>query len=403
MIKAGTGISNDQDAFEAGKQAALQAKEEMKGINPQLILVSASSPYDQEKVLSGIDSVFPDIPLAGGSPGGGIITNKEIEDNGVAITGLNFEKTKFAIACQEDLSQDAFQAGINLAQKLKQECQEAPKLIILFPDRIDKNGNFMPIDSLLKGLKQELGEESSIIGGVTFNENFFKGKLVSGFQYFNKTVNQDSVVAVGFSGDFSFGISMGHGWEPIGLEMEVTKAKPGFIQEIDGNPAIQVYEKYLQKTKEELMDPKFWTGEGLFYPFGIILKNPKRTIVRQTGGVGITSNGELIVPEFYSGEGTMIRLMQVLPEKMPQVAEKIAKDALSELRETPDVSFIFSCCIRKLLTAPDHKKEIYSIKKIIGENIPLFGYWSGGEICSKSQEKEWLAHNETITLALMSE
>lgn len=402
MIKAGTGISNNQDAFEAGKQAALQAKEEMKGINPQLIFVSASSPYDQEKVLNGIDSVFPDIPLTGGSPFGGVISHKGIEDQGVIVTVLTFEKTKFAITCVEDIffNKDLAQKGFDLGDQLFKKYQEPPKLIILFLSHVEKDGQMVCIDLVLEGLKKRL-KESSIIGTATVDEELLKtGKVASGFEYYNKTVKQHSAVAVGFWGDFSFSIEAKHGWEPIGLEMEVTKAKGTFVQEIDGKPAIEVFEKYLKKTKEEILAPDFFAGGGGFmYPFGIILKDPERVIVRQVAGA--TANGELITENL--PKGSIIRLMQALPEKIPQVAEQTAKNALSELGKIPQVAFLFSCGTRKLFLIPDQKKESEKIISVIGKDVPLFGLWAGGEMCSSKEEKDWLVYNETITLGLMSE
>ncbi|MCK4781761.1 FIST C-terminal domain-containing protein [Candidatus Parcubacteria bacterium] len=402
MITAKTGISNNQDAFEAGKDAAQQAKEEMAGVEPQLILVRASSSYEQPKILAGIDSVFPDVPLAGGSPLGGVITEKGLEDQGVAIMALKFEKAKFATACVEGLSnENLVEKGIKLGEELLEKCEEEPKLVMLFLSPAEKENQMFDINMFLEGLKKKL-KNSSIIGGGGISEEFFKsGKVLPGFEFYNKEVKQHSIVAVGFWGDFSFSAVSGHGWEPIGLEMKVTKTKPGLIQEIDGKPAIEVFEKYLEKTKEEILNPEFFTKEGTFYPFGIVSENSQKVIVKAI--VGATPAGELILFTPIS-EGATIRILQVQTDKMVETAKEVTEDAMTQLDgKSPELAFLFSCTIRKGLLMPDQGRESKAVIEKIGKDIPLFGSWNAGEICSRKEEEEWMLHNETIVVGLMSE
>ena len=402
MITAKTGISNNQDAFEAGKDAAQQAKQEMAGVEPQLILARASSGYEQKKVLAGIDFVFPDVSLVGGSPLGGVITEKGLEDQGVAIMALKFEKTKFATACVEDLSSENLaEKGISLGEKLLEKCGEEPKLVMLFLSPTKIENQMLDINMFLEGLRKKL-KNSSIIGGGGVSEEFFKsGRFLHGFEFYNKEVKQHSIVAVGFWGDFSFSVESGHGWEPIGLEMKVTKVKQGLIQEIDGKPAVEVFEKYSGKTRKEIVNPEFFKKQGSFCPLGIILKNPERIIVKAV--VGATPAGELVLFTPIS-EGSTIRILQVQTDKMVETAKEVTENAMAQLDgKFPELAFLFSCTIRKGLLMPDQGREGKAVIEKIGKNISLLGSWNAGEICSKKEDQDWMLHNETIVIGLMSE
>lgn len=401
MITAKTGLSGNKDAFKAGEEAALKAQKDLKKVVPQFILSSVSSAYDQEKALAGISSVFPGVPLMGGSPIGGMFTEQGIEGEGVGIMALKFEKTQFAITSAEGIEKDSFKTGVALGENLLKECGQPPKLVMVFPAMALAN---ISLDAFMAGLKSKVGNEADIIGGATGNELWLKGDMKAlSSQYYKGTIENYTVPAIGFWGDFSSSVVINHGWEPIGLEMKVTKSQQNLIQEIDGRPAIEIYEKYLGRKKEDILKPEFFSSKdmGLLYPLGLILENPKRIIARQI--MAATPKGELFALTPIS-EGSVVRIIQAQANKMPQIAKELTKDALTKLEgKPPQVAFLISCATREMFMIPDQAKESRAVVKAIGKKVPLFGFWSAGEIGSKKEEKDWYSHHETIVIGLMAE
>ncbi|MBU0476562.1 FIST C-terminal domain-containing protein [Patescibacteria group bacterium] len=393
MIKTGVGRSNNPDAQKAGAEAAEQALEKIEG-KANLVLIFSSVAYNQEKIIEGVRSVsgISNIPIAGGSPGWGAITNQGAEEGGVVVMALKFEKIKVKVDYVLDLTKDALKAGMVLGKKLKTENKEFPKLVLVFVAGLGVGTDFF-----LEGIREEIGENASIIGGGTGDEMALKS---GGCQFCNSEVLRKGAVGVGFYGDFLIELKAEHGWEPIGLPMKITKAKGILVSEIDKKPAIEIFERYFEK--QEIMNPKFFTGEGegILYPLGIILEKPGRVVVRQV--VGATPRGELIFATNMP-KGAIVRMMQAQTDKMIEAAAEIGKIRSKLKRKKPQLVFVFDCVTRKALLSPDHQKEIDAFKKNIGEEVPMFGYFSYGEICSKKEEKEWLVHNETFAAALLAE
>ncbi len=50
-----------------------------------------------------------------------------------------------------------------------------------------------------------------------------------------------------------------------------------------------------------------------------------------------------------------------------------------------------------------HEAEIDAVKREFGGEIPFIGFYSYGEICPSSIKGPSLLHNETMTIAVLSE
>ncbi len=87
------------------------------------------------------------------------------------------------------------------------------------------------------------------IAGGTAGDN---GEFRNTWQFFGGDVLSDAIVAVGFSGDFSIGTGVSSGWSPIGIAKKVTKACGNIVYELNGQPALEVYERFLGKHADQL-------------------------------------------------------------------------------------------------------------------------------------------------------
>lgn len=391
MIKTGLGIIADSNFFAAGKEAG-QGAVNILGEKPDLFLVTAPFVPDGDKILAGIASDFPNIPIAGGTTGWGAITNKGIKEKEVVVLGMKFDKTDFQISYVENLSKDARLAGIVLAEKLLITHKTSPLFLLLFV-----SGLGIAFDNFLAGLKSVLGNKTNVLGGGTGDSMALKS---GGNQFYNNQLLSDSAVGLGLWGSVQSTIKAGHGWEPLGLEMKITKAENIFVSEIDGKPAVKIFERYFDKA--EVRDPKFFSpqGQGILYPLGIISKKSEKIIVRQVVGIG--PKGELIFATNMP-QNAIVRIMQAQTNKMIDVSGSIGKNLRESLSGSPQVAFVFDCVTRKLLLAPDQQKEIDAFELGLNKDIPIFGFFSYGEVCSEKNEEDWFVHNETFTAGLLRE
>jgi len=67
-------------------------------------------------------------------------------------------------------------------------------------------------------------------------------------------------------------------------------------------------------------------------------------------------------------------------EKSIEAAVEVAKNVAAEFKDSPPKAlFISDCIARKKLYGPDVSKEIKEVTDIIGNDVPLVGFYSYGQ------------------------
>ena len=392
MIKTGEGRSNNLNATKAGEEACKQALSQTSD-KADLIVVFSTVAFDQKKMLDGVRSVSKEIPLVGCS------TSGEITDQGsvlkhVAVMALSSDVIDFTIGINEGTDKDSQKTGEIVAKKIKEKAKQDVSLFMMFLDGLAENGA-----AAVRGVQEIFGKNFPIIGGSAGDDFLFQKT----YQYYNDQVFTNSMVGVGLSGKFSFGIGVKHGWEPIGLPMKVTKAKGGRLIEIDNRPALSIYEDYFGKKAEELIKEPI-AKMAYTYPLGMSVKASSEFLLRD---VVIANEKKEITCAAEIPEGSEIRLMLGDQDKAIAAAKEAAKMALSQINGDPKAVFVFNCIARRKLLGARAGEEIEAVQDILGKNIPLIGFYTYGEQSplegKLGKECQSVFHNETIVLLILGE
>ncbi len=112
---------------------------------------------------------------------------------------------------------DAVKAGAMAARGVKEKANQAPSLFMMLLDGLTENGA-----AAVRGVQEIFGKNFPIMGGSAGDDFLFKKT----YEYYNDQALSNAAVGIGLSGEFSFGVGVRHGWEPIGLPM---KGKRGRI------------------------------------------------------------------------------------------------------------------------------------------------------------------------------
>lgn len=385
-MKTSIGTQNIDDSFEAGAKACREALKEAK--NPSLLMVfSTFGQYDSEEVLKGVESVNDkNVPLVGGTAGWGILNPEQEKE--VAVNLFSFEKTDVQVDSLSEFSKDYEEEGKTFAKKFLKN-GEPPKLLVLFMAGLGE----VPPNPFLKGMREVFGSRTNIIGGNTGDNKTLKG---GGCQFINDKVLRKGVVGAGLWGDFEADLKVEHGFDPLGLTREVTKAEGNIIQEIDGEPASEIFKDYFEE--EEIMSEGFFgtlEGKGFFYPLGIVTAD--RIIARYI--MAVNEDGSLVcgasVPV-----GSKVRVLHSRASKVKETAERMGQNAK---KENPECVFFFSCVMRRMIITPDDGDEIEIFKEAVGEDVPIVGFYTYGEFCIPETEEKALAHHETLAIATLRE
>lgn len=389
MIQAYSAVSRIKDSYKAGREAARRAMEQLSGQAGILWAFSTIS-HDQRKLLEGIGSVAKGIPLVGCTTDGEI-SSAGLSTESVVILALTSDTVRFHTTAVPALSQGSYEAGVKIGQAFAgKNC----RYLQIFSDGL--TGNAVKI---IDGIKSVLGRQILIAGGTAGDG----GRFARTFQYYDGEVLTDSITAVAFEGDYSIGTGIGCGWFPVGTAKQVTKARDNIVYELDGQPALPIYEKFLGRYASQL------PAVGVEYPLGLLdnhddIAGDEYFLCRAT--MGVDHEQQFIRFAGDIPEGSMVKMTMGNENDLLKAAGKAARDALIDMRHhseeiQPQAVFLYSCMARRIVLGSRTAEEIDEIRKITGEDVPIIGFYTYGEYGPAGKRKLSRFHNETVTISII--
>jgi hypothetical protein len=364
------------------KDFSAQDLKSLVDINPQLVTVFGGVSYFENPELGKkIKSILPNAHVIGCSTAGEI-SEDGVYDNNLIITAIHFKKPNFkSFYSHISKLEDSEQSGAKLAEGLVNKDLNG---IFVLGQGVNINGS-----ALISGIRAKASSNVVVTGGLAGDGGAFKKTYVLS----NEIVSSEIVAGVGLYGadvTMSFG-SMG-GWEPFGPPRKVTKCASNILFELDGQPALEVYKKYLGDYAKDL------PGSGLLFPFAI-LKNETdqsgliRTILAVDEKTGsLTFAGDI-------PQNGYLRLMHTKTAGLVSGAEQAAQKAwgMDHKHQNEEFSILVSCVGRKLVMGQDVDEEVDAVKTILKNNM-ITGFYSYGEICPQNVITDCKLHNQTMTI-----
>ncbi len=355
------------------------------GHKPDVCWLFCSAQKDVRNLLKGVHDVVNTDNLLGCTTDGEI-SSEGLSSESAVLLGIATDRIDFHLSVAENLSRDCEAAGRKLALGLP----KSTRYLQIFSDGITGNGC-----AILRGISSVLGEDIPVSGGAAGDD----GRFVQTWQFAGNKILTDAVVAVGFSGDFQLGIGVQSGWNPIGLTKTVTSSCGNTLFELNGKPALKVYERFLGKYAHKL------PSIGVEYPLRLVgpagdTGRPDYCLLRATMSVNwekgsITFAGE--IPEGAKVSLTCGDIASVL-----HASEEAARLALSDLGNARvAMIFCYSCMARKIVLGSRTQEEIELIRRKIGPDIPIAGFYSYGEYSPIKCRGASYLHNETATVSVI--
>jgi hypothetical protein len=384
MFRAATVVSKEPCSRTCGERLGNALLEKL-GCRPVICwLFSGPSPRLKELARGIVRSVGP-VDLVGCTTDGEISTTG-LSVGSVVLCGIATDRIKFHIARAAGLREDSEAAGWRLGQELP----STVRYVQVFSDGLTGNGC-----AILRGLASALGPQVPIAGGTAGDNGEFRNTR----QFFGAEVLSDSIVAVGFSGDFSLGTGVSSGWSPIGIAKKVTRACGNIVYELNGQPALEVYERFLGKHADKL------PSVGVEYPLGLVdveqgSCDGSFQLLRATMSVNRCDGSIVFAGEV--PEGAMVRLTCGDHASILNASQQAALSALEDLGNTsPAIVFFFSCMARKIVLGRRTREEIDRIRLAVGPKLPIVGFYTYGEYCRVRRGGPSLLHNETACVTVI--
>ncbi len=327
---------------------------------------------------------FPVALIAGCSTAGQFHQDQLVDDE-VIVTAVRFDSSRVAGATEPIAAVEAsHEVGRKLGAALS-----APDLaaVLILSDGTTCNGS-----GLVDGLGTELDDNVTIFGGLAADGADFNETVVIA----DGETRAGIVTAVGFYGDRLF-ISTGSegGWEIFGPERTITSADQNVLHELDGEPALELYSRYLGDRAEDL------PGSALLFPLAIRSEEQgvDAAVVRTILGVN-TENASMT----FAGDmpiGWKAQLMRASFDGLIDGAEN-AGASLGAGRQGPGLCIGVSCVGRRLVLGQRTDEELEVVVDLLPDGSTLSGFYSYGELAPGLSGRCEL-HNQTMTLTLLRE
>ncbi len=331
-----------------------------------------------------IKSRFPEADIVGCTTGGEI-AGDEVLDDSVVATAVRFEKTRTQVAVTAVAAGGSSEAaGKELAGQLSARDLNS---VFVLSDGINVNGS-----ELVRGFRGVIGDNIPLTGGLAGDGADFGTTYVG----CNGTPVSGQIVAVGFYGD---ALRIGHGsiggWDPFGPERVITRSEGNVLFELDGQPALDLYKKYLGEEAEKL------PGSALLFPLRVAPKDGGSDIVRTV--LTIDEDAKSMTFAGDVPQGHIAQLMRGNFDHLVNGAGQAAESAAGQDGGGDRLAVLVSCIGRKLLMGQRVSDEVEAVADVLGENAAVLGYYSYGEISPHESTGVCELHNQTMTVTTFVE
>jgi hypothetical protein len=334
--------------------------------------------------------MFPDAHLLGCSTGGQI-RNDEVFDDEIAAVAVTFDATRLRLAWEDVAGAEHSHAcGAAIGEKLA-----APDLagIFVLSDGLNINGS-----GLVAGIASVVGNSVPLTGGMAGDGADFKSTLVGA----DFAPRGHVAAAIGFYGS---AVQIGHGsaggWDQFGPRRRITRSVGNVLYELDGEPALDLYERYLGEE-----DAKGLPSTALFFPLRVY--EPDRAdhdIVRTILAVDREARSMTFAGDM--PEGWVAQLMRGNFDRLAAGAAHAARQSqgmtMRRKRTGDELAVLVSCIGRRLVLGQNSVDEVEAAGVELGDNVTRIGFYSYGEISPHSVSGVCQLHNQTMTITTISE
>ncbi|MBL1174778.1 FIST signal transduction protein [Pantanalinema sp. GBBB05] len=381
MLKCAVGHSNDPDSHTAIAEVLEQISTTLNGVSPNAGILFAAIDFDHPLILHHIIAAFPELQLIGGTTDGEMSSVLGFEQDSLTLMVFCSDTITISAGMGRGASKDTLAAAQTAVQQARAAHPTAIQFCITLPESLTTSGVM-----ILESLQQTLGVQVPIFGGLTADQS----RSQQTYQFFHTEVCSDAVPILLFSGPVLFSHGIANGWEPIGNAGRVTKAENHIVYEIDGQPALAFYHRYLGA-----LPPSFE------YPLAVFDGDSDRYYMRAPSGIydpivgSINFFGDVAVQ-------SVVQITATTHEDILAASQtSIQQAAESYPGHAPAAALFFSCAGRRQLLGHRTREEYELAQKYLTQTLPSCGFYTYGEIAPLQQHGLTHFHNETfITLLL---
>ncbi len=378
----GVGHSHGRDSAAAGRDAVRMALGDHQPTSQDLVILFASVDQDLAALhRAAVDEAAP-ARVVGCSSTGGFTVAEQVPSGCVAAL-LVAEESSFGVCHLERDEQDIAGSARRAAQTARDRAGDRHRhsVLLLLTDGLTPDQR-----EIARGAYEVTTALIPFVGGVAGDDLTWDCTYTFG----EDRILTNGIVAVWINSAHPMGVSVDHGWRPVGKPMLVTRAEGTIVYELDGTPAL---EAYLAERGAPLEhgDADFF-HKVMASPVG--LPNARgRYDVRQLHaylpeGGGINFNTGV-------SEQSILQVMSTDDEALIEGARRAAQQAVGSLRRKARLVLVFSCGSRVPLLGDRCRDEVAAISSALA-GVPVCGFYTYGEFARTTGSSG--VHNSSVAV-----
>lgn len=377
-------------AATAAEHLVADLKRDLKGQEPALVMVFASTSQPLGEVAKVLSSAFEGTSVLGASTAG------EFTERG---------DTKGAVSAVAVTGQLKVYAGIgsgvraNPDRAVAQALEGLPRALAGYPYRT----GILLIDTMAGNCEEvtliaaaELGADEPLAGGAAGDDLKMQSTLVS----CGARAASDAVVIAQIFSKTPLGLGVCHGHRPLSAPLRVTKAHGNVVEEIEGRPAWDVWRESTRVAAK---------AQGIDVD-GLAAKDETTFLLRFEAGLAAGAEYKIRAPlsrtpdgaiQFACGipEGAVIRITESTPKDQVDSAREAARRAKAQLDGRPAAgAIVFDCICRNLILQEEFRGAVRGMVEELG-GVPVAGFETYGEIALDAGDMSGFHNTTSVVLA----
>ena len=346
-----------------------------------LVLVFSDADYFREpECYKDLRAMFPVAHIVGCSSSGSVCDTK-ISDDDIVVTAIKLDKGHVRLIRAQATPDGDLQA---LASGMMRELKTADlRHAFVLSDGLAVNGSVLATGLNSVGIP--------VTGGLAGDGTRFGSTFVMA----DAPAEQNLIAIIGFFGDMDARSGCVAGWSEFGAERLVTRSRGNVVYEIDHQPALTLYTKYLGEMARDL------PSSGLRFPLSIRLSEKDAPVIRTLLAIDASENSLTFAGDV--PQGSFCRLMKTDIDALIDGSGMAADAAKSGIDGKPSLCLVVSCVGRRLVLGQLTEEELDIVRENLGPTAAIAGFYSYGELAPFRDIARCQLHNQTMTLTTLTE
>jgi hypothetical protein len=380
------GQTDELDGEFAAQDILSQCADALDGQEPQAGLLLASHDLDIEEFLSVITAAYPGVDLVGCSTIAPMSSVADYVEGSTTLTLFASDVLDFTVGLGTDVAAGAGSAARQAVEDATRKTDKPPALLIVTPtvEQFDPTAVTVEIGEVL-------GPTVPVIGGGAAPDFPIAMPWLGGVQFYGNQVLTNSLPVLLISGPLKVSVGVAHGWSPVGKTAVVTRSDDYTVYEIDGEPILDFYHRYLGVGSEP----------AIANPLAILDDDTGRYYLRAPMQYNESDGSATFfgsIPQGATVQLAMATTDEILSGTEASVAEAVAGFPRGSM---PEAALIASCAVRNFLLGTRTSGEIERIRTGLDRGLPVSGFYAFGEIAPLGVNSTPSFHNETCVTVLI--